>query len=186
MQKGEITKNRDHFLRELLKNEFQRRAEKNPSFSLRALSAKLEMDQSLLSKLLQGKRKFSDETAQKVSEFLGVYLNSEALEQTDPTIDYQLMKEDEFFVISAWYHFAILELIKIKGFKHNSTFVSQKLGITNLESERALERLERLGFIEYKKSKYALKKASNSWLNLSETSRARKTLQKQIPYPQSA
>lgn len=180
MEKGAVTKNRDHFLRELLKNEFQRRLDRNPSFSLRAFSSKLEMDQSLLSKLLQGKRKFSDETAQKVSEFLGVYLNPHALEQTDSPIDYQLMKEDEFFVIAAWYHFAIIELIKTKGFKHNPQFVSQKLKISELEAERAIERLERLGFIETKKNKYNLKKASNTWLNLSETTSARKALQKQM------
>ena len=180
MQKGINSKNRDHFLRELLKNEFQRRAEKNPSFSLRAFSSKLEMDQSLLSKLLQGKRKFSDENAQKVSEFLGVYLNPQSLEQTDSPIDYQLMKEDEFFVISAWYHFAILELIKTKSFKHNPQFIAQKLKISDLEAERAIERLERLGFIETKKNKYSLKKASNTWLNLSETSTARKSLQKHM------
>lgn len=180
MQKSEVTKNRDHFLRELLKNEFQRRAEKNPSFSLRAFSAKLEMDQSLLSKLLQGKRKFSDENAQKISDFLGIYMGSTASALSGSPVDYQLLKEDEFFVISAWYHFAILELIKTKGFKHNPQFIAQKLGITELESERALDRLERLNFIEKKKSKYSLKKASNSWLNLDETSKARKALQKQM------
>ncbi len=180
MQKSTTTKNRDHFLRELLKNEFQRRIEKNPAFSLRALSGKLEMDQSLLTKLLQGKRKFSDTNAQKIAEFLGIYLNKEISESPDSSIDYQLMKEDEFFVISAWYHFAILELIKTKNFKHKSIFVAQRLKITELESNRALERLERLGFIECKKNKYTLKKASNSWLNLSETSSARKTLQKQM------
>lgn len=60
---------------------------------MRAFSNKLEMDQSLLSKLLQGKRKFSDESAQKVSEFLGVYLQSD-VEQPDSPVDYQLMKED--------------------------------------------------------------------------------------------
>lgn len=181
MQKGTVTKNRDYFLRELLKNEFQRRLDKNPALSLRAFSSKLEMDQSLLSKLLQGKRKFSDENAKKISEFLGVYLDKVFSEENlNNTNDYQLMKEDEFFVISAWYHFAILELIKTKGFKHTSEYVAQKLNITDLESERALERLERLNFIEKKKSKYTLKKASNTWLNLNETSIARKTLQKQM------
>lgn len=146
---------------------------------MRAFSNKLEMDQSLLSKLLQGKRKFSDESAQKVSEFLGVYLQSD-VEQPDSPVDYQLMKEDEFFVISAWYHFAILELIKTKGFKHNSQYVADKLQITELEAKRALERLERLGFIEKKKQKYSLKKASNTWLSFSETTTARKTLQRQL------
>lgn len=180
MQRGNVAKNRDHFLRELLRNEFQRRAEKNPSFSLRAFSSKLEMDQSLLSKLLQGKRKFSDENTQKITEFLGIYLGKSPESLSDSPMDYQLLKEDEFFVISAWYHFAILELIKTKTFKHNSSFISKKLGITELESERALERLERLGFIEKKKNKYIIKKASNSWLNLGETSKARKALQKQM------
>ncbi|MES2770305.1 MAG: TIGR02147 family protein [Bdellovibrionota bacterium] len=176
----DIIQNRDHFLRELLKNEFQRRAEKNPAFSLRALSSKLDMDQSLLTKLLQGKRKFSDANAQKISDFLGVYLNQEIANTIDSSADYLLMKEDEFFIISAWYHFAILELIKTKNLKHNPKFVAKRLKITDLEAERALERLERLGFIEFKKNKYWLRKISNSWLNLSDTSTARRTLQKQM------
>lgn len=184
MERAVGTQNKDYFLRELLKNEFQRRAEKNPSLSLRAFSAKLDMDQSLLSKLLQGKRKFSEENIKKVSEFLGIYLNSE-LEKNNETAkdfskNYQLLKEDEFFVISAWYHFAILELIKTKGFKHTSADTAKKLQISELEASRALERLIRLGFIEKKRGKFNLKKVSNTWLNLNDTSKARRALQKQM------
>src|SRR5690606_17555426 len=78
MEKSTETKNRDHFLRELLKNEFHRRTEKNPTFSMRAFSLKLGIDQSLLSKLLQGKRSFSEDVASKITNFLGIYLNSKA------------------------------------------------------------------------------------------------------------
>jgi hypothetical protein len=38
-----IQQRRDDVLRDLLRNEFQRRAEKNPAFSLRALSQKIAL-----------------------------------------------------------------------------------------------------------------------------------------------
>jgi predicted transcriptional regulator len=179
MEKQKTNSNPDQVLRELLKNEFQRRAEKNPAFSLRALSVKLDIDQSLLSKLLQGKRKFSSDNIKKVSDFLGIYLNPTKVTEA-AIVDYDLLKEDEFFVVSGWLHFAILELIKTKTFKNDVAIISKRLGASTLEVERALERLERLGFIEVNKSKITLKRPSNSWLNFSETNTARKNLQKQL------
>lgn len=180
MQKATDLKQRDHLLRELLKNEYQRRAEKNPSFSLRALSAKLDMDQSLLSKMLQGKRKFSNETAQKIASFLGVPLKQLISNSETSETSYELLKDDEFFIISSWHHFAILELIKTKNFKPNTDYISKKLSITKMDAERALERLMRFGFIEKKRGAYLLKKPSNTWLNFNETTSARKNLQRQL------
>jgi uncharacterized protein (TIGR02147 family) len=170
---------RDDILRELLKNEFQKRAQKNPSFSLRAFSQKLDIDQSLLSKILQGKRKFSDENAKKISQFLGIYL--EKLSQgKNPSFktNYDLLKEDQFLLISAWYHFALLELIKTKGFHNSPSYISSKLGISEADAKMSVDRLKRLGFVAEKNKKLKLTKSSNTWVDLEKTNAARKSLQK--------
>ncbi len=173
---------RDNLLRELLKNEFQKRTEQNPLFSLRAFSQKLDIDQSLLSKILQGKRGFSKEYAIKISNFLGVYL--EKLDQgRSPSLihtSYDLLKEDQFLLISAWYHFAILELIKTKYFKNDVHDIAKRLRISEVDAKIAIERLKRLEFIEEKNKRLKLKKVSNTWVDFEKTTQARKKLQKEL------
>jgi transcriptional regulator with XRE-family HTH domain len=174
--------NRDEILRELLKNEFQKRAQKNPSFSLRALSQKVGLDQSLLSKILQGKRKFSELNAKKVSNFLGVYLQHQSDSYVAEAVktNYNLLREDQFLLISAWYHFALLELIKTKNFKNSTVMISQRLGISESDVEMSINRLRRLGFLEENQNKLILKKSSNKWVDLENTNTARKSLQKSL------
>ncbi len=175
---------RDEVLRDLLRNEFHRRAERNPAFSLRALSQKIEIDQSLVSKILQGKRKISVVNARKIAGFLGVYLRDVEDLKPDQTamssLEYELLKEDEFLVISDWHHFAILELAKTKGFKLDPCYIAARLGIHILEASRSIDRLRRLGFIHIHEEKFQLQKPNNSWLDFEKTSHGRKNLQKRL------
>lgn len=219
---SDVQKRRDDVLRDLLRNEFHRRADKNPAFSLRALSQKVKIDQSLVTKILQGKRKISSVNAQKIASFLGIYL-SEALVGDDAgdssiapssgntrssnkapvssgepgaksfrltsnefkapallALEYELLKEDEFLVISDWHHFALLELAKTKGFRLEPSYIGSRLGIPVLEASRAVERLKRLGFLQIQGEKFQLQKPNNTWLDYEKTSSARKNLQRKL------
>lgn len=179
---------RDEYLRHSLKNEFQKRFDKNPAFSLRSLANKVGIDQSLLSKLLQGKRKFSDEITDKVYDFLGVIPPKEDTIFYETSLkNYHFIEEDQFLIISSWWHFAILELAKTRDFKPTINYIAESLNTKESVVEVALERLKRNGYITYSSSSpsehlkdFKLTKVSNTWVNLKRTSVARKNLQKQL------
>jgi uncharacterized protein (TIGR02147 family) len=58
---------------------------------------------------------------------------------------------DTFQLLSVWYHQAILELTHLRGFKTDSRWISQLLGIGVDEVNVALQRLLRLGLLEMSK-----------------------------------
>jgi uncharacterized protein (TIGR02147 family) len=58
------------------------------------------------------------------------------------------LQEDEFRLVSEWYHFAILSLGKIRGAKADPFWISDRLGITPTEAKEALSRLRRLDILE--------------------------------------
>ncbi len=55
---------------------------------------------------------------------------------------------DHFRVISDWYHFPILQMVGEKGFSQDPQQIGKRLGISKIEVEVALTRLERLEIIE--------------------------------------
>lgn len=68
------------------------------------------------------------------------------------------LKLDEFKAISAWYHFAILELFKTRGFSDDPQWIARTLRISSKTAKSALLRLERLRFIEKKQATYQLRR----------------------------
>ncbi len=55
---------------------------------------------------------------------------------------------DAFKALADWYHYAIIEGLRMKRFKPTPKNISKRLGISVIEAEVALERLVRLGMIE--------------------------------------
>jgi uncharacterized protein (TIGR02147 family) len=60
------------------------------------------------------------------------------------------LQHDAFQAIADWYHFGILELTKVRGFKSEPKWIASHLGIAEVEVNLALERLERLGLVTRK------------------------------------
>ncbi len=58
---------------------------------------------------------------------------------------------DEFQVISEWYHSAILELTKIRGFRTDTRWIAKQLDLSPEHVNIAIQRLLRLGFLEMKR-----------------------------------
>lgn len=94
--------------------------------------------------------------------------------------DYFLLRQDAFTAISDWYHFAILDLTLLSGFRSDTSWIARKLGITHLEAKTAVERLIRLGMLE--KRRGVLAKAKVLFTNYQEgiTSAAHKEYQRQV------
>jgi DNA-binding transcriptional regulator YhcF (GntR family) len=169
-------------LRAALQNEFVARCRRNSSYSLRAYAKSLAVDQSLLSKILRGQRKISPANAQILGRSLGLspaeIARVSRREAKGPA--YDQMAEDVFGLLADWYHFALLELLKLPACRHETAWMARRLGIHALEVEQALERLERLGYLKRKAGRWLLLSPNNSWTNTDVTSSARRVLQKTL------
>lgn len=142
----------------LLRDELARRKERNGSYSLRAFAQSLSISPAQLSQLLSGKRNFTSEVLGQIARSLHMSPEEERSLLTQTLLDKartpsverakRQLQEDEFRIISEWYHFAILSLGKIRGAKADPYWISDRLGISVSEARTALERLRRLEIIE--------------------------------------
>jgi uncharacterized protein (TIGR02147 family) len=107
-----------------------------------------------------------------------------SLESTSSSLDeFQQITLDSYAIISDWYHYAILELIRVRDFQPNIAWVAKSLGITKSEANIAVERLKRVGLLEITekgqwKDQTAEGKATN--IHGDFTSGAARKLQKQV------
>ncbi len=140
-----------------LRNEFESRRKRNPSFSLRAFARWLEVSPAQLSQMITGKRTVSRRTLNKVSSKLGLspsekkrLLTLDLVENDSSTkapARLQL-EEDRFRLIADWEHLAILSLSKTKGARPDPRWIGHRLGIPVERANQALLRLQRLGFLQ--------------------------------------
>jgi transcriptional regulator with XRE-family HTH domain len=139
-----------------LQEELVRRIKSNPRYSLRAFAKFLQVDPSLLSKLLNGKRKLSANFVRQAAERLelspeitrGFLAPDPSTEETPRGgVEFQQLTIDHFRLIADWYHYAIVELATLDQFRPNPTWIAETLGISVPEANFAVERLVRLGLL---------------------------------------
>lgn len=162
-----------------LKEELAARCKQNPRYSLRAFARDLKLSPSRLSEILNGKQGLSRPAAEKIAVALG-YGPSEKERFCDlveslharskrdrETAKIRLKKHqipskvhqlhlDAFKAIADWYHFALLELIHVSGFRSDAKWIGKRLGISEFEVQLALDRLLRLGLLTWKGDKLKL------------------------------
>ncbi len=177
--------NKQEMFRLWLQKQFTDRCKKNSKYSLRSFAKYLNIDPSTLSQILNGKRKISIKATQDLCNKLSATTNElqrfGLLEgQLDTDLNYQQLNLDMFSVISEWYHYAILELTFISGFKSDPKWIAKQLSITVHEAQSAIERLKRLGLLLEENNN--LIKSSRRLTNYGSinTSQAHKELQRQI------
>lgn len=135
----------------LLQEELVHRCRKNPGYSLRAFARSLNVEPSALSQMINGKRPITKSMKLRLGSALGFKvheLEKIPASETDSVGPFQTLELDTFAVISDWYHYAILELTYVEGFKSDPSWISKRLGITKLECSIAIERLLRLKLLE--------------------------------------
>lgn len=150
-----------------LREYFLEAQKRNPQFSLRALAKKIQIGPSAASEILSGKRKISKEMADKILTQLGCdYLEKiRLLNLFEPDIKDKSFIEshslkltaDQYHLIGDWYHFAILSLAETVDFKADPLWIAKRLAIKLPEAEIALERLNRLGLIEWSRIKKTIR-----------------------------
>lgn len=139
--------------------EFEKRKKRNNNFSLRSFARYLGFSPAQLSQMMSGKRPITLNMAKKIIEkldysphekqqFLQVLIKDKKIEAyPEPPLKKQL-EEDQFRIISDWYHLAILSLAKLKETKSDPQWIARKLGISVLNAHQALLRLVRLGLLK--------------------------------------
>ena len=170
-------------LTEILKKEFIGRCQRNEKYSLRSYARNLNIDHSLLAKILKNQKNLSKKMAFLVGQKLGLSstLIQEMMEVNQDINQSHQISEDVFIMMSDWYHFAILELVKTDKFKYSPKSIAKTFGVTLFEIEQAFCRLQRLGFLIVNKDhSVTLMKPNNNWFNHKETNEARKIMQKQF------
>ena len=154
---------------DIMRDQFQKRALKNPSYSLRAFARDLDLTSGNLSEIMSKKAGISLQKAQYIATKLELE-NDEKLffcklaeansarkkddrEKAEAQLwkydtHYNTISEDFYRVISDWHHFALVELVAIKDFVYDHEWISKRLGISKEESEMAVERLIKVGLLE--------------------------------------
>jgi uncharacterized protein (TIGR02147 family) len=177
--------------RSFLKKTLAEKVMRNPAFSLRSMSRQVGLSPSLMSDVIQGKKRLSLDSGTKISSWLKLkprekeYLSSliqleqakseelkvsilEKLDQLNPSKNQFNLDVETFKVIADWYHIPIMEMTNIAGFEFTAQNIAKLLGISKAEVDVAIDRLERMKLIEKTDIK-TYKKCSESFLIGSDT-----------------
>jgi uncharacterized protein (TIGR02147 family) len=188
--------------RSFLKNTLAERVSKNPAYSLRALAKQLDLSATFLSKVTRGQKNLSVQSAQKICHKLHMgereseYFCSLVQYETtrSPEMKAKLLEKlnvlnrkhpmsnldlDAFQVISDWYHMPILEMTRLANFKMSPLTIAQRLGITTIEAEVAIDRLLRLGLLKIGKDKKYRKSSERNLANSNKSNQALRHYHKQ-------
>lgn len=183
----DISQHHETDFRVVLQQEFVKRCQKNSRYSLRSFAKSLYIEPSPLSAILRGKRPLTDKMKNRLGLALGFSLSDVSrfinTGSQASGAAYQQLNLDAYAVISDWYHYAILELIRVQSFKGDLTYISRTLGISKTETHIAVERLQRLGLLTIKKNGKWIDNTTNGYatnINQDLTSQASKKLQKQV------
>ncbi len=133
--------------RRVLEKHFNARRKVNPNYSIRAFANLLKISSSALSAMLSGKRSITSEMCLRLGTGLGMSVE-EIQRLVEGELDHTPIELSAFSVISDWHHYAILELMRTKGFKQDVRWIGQKLKISSTETLCAVNRLKEAGFIK--------------------------------------
>jgi uncharacterized protein (TIGR02147 family) len=151
------------FYQERLLSGLEQKKLQNPSYSLRAFARDLDIDFSLLSKVLKGKRPLSFSTASLAVKLLKLdpkekTLFMESICQTRSSLDdikiapagsYVMLDESHFKAIAEWEHYAVLSLFDLEGFKPSVVSVSNYLGTTLERADDVIKTLLNCGLLAF-------------------------------------
>ena len=154
---------------DFLLEEFRSRRGRNPQYSLRAFARDLGMPASKLSQNLRGLCGISVAKAEALAGrlqmrdeekhlFLALVesqharsrvarAQAEALLTRIREERLDVISLEKFSAVRDWYHFAILELTGVKGFRSDANWIAQKLGLDVAHVEAAVRRLINLGLL---------------------------------------
>lgn len=189
----------DYYI-QILSEEFDRRRQARPVYSLRAFAKSLEIDAGTISRVLNSRQVPSyglstrivqklKLTAEQEGEFFKSVSTASERKANASTINFwkgarsaQIVELDNglYDDISDWHHVAIMEMTYLNGFLVTPNAVAGKLGITEEEAALAIRRLSSLGLVEMRNGRLAKKDKDLSTAQKNVTTAALKKNQKQF------
>ena len=158
-------------LRKTLLFQLEELQNKNAAFSMRAYAKRLGISAAALSEILSGKRRVSANLAERLLSRSAIEPEQiqkivRALAEKNgasksPISAYSVLEIEQFKIISDWYHFAILSLIKTRDYRHDSKWIAARLGITHLQAAHAIARLEQLNLLRVLENGKVVRTKSN-------------------------
>lgn len=136
-----------HF-RVWLQNQYALKKKARPVFSIRSFAKILDMNQSTLTQLLNGKRKATAKTVKQIENALGTALYKEAT--TIKGKAQFLLEQDTHFMMVDFRHLAVISLLGIRQGQLDLEWLSEQIGADIDEVEIILDRLTRLKILEKK------------------------------------
>ena len=144
-----------------IQNIFLERCRNNEQYSLRAFARSLNVPVSSLSEIMNEKRPMTKTLQKKIGGALSMSpeqieafaFNEKKLPLGHIEAEYRQLALDSFYIISEWYHYGILQLIRTKGFKNDAAWIAKRLKIEPTLVGLAIERLERIGILEVQRGK---------------------------------
>ena len=160
--------------RSFLLTSFQQVKNKNSSWSYEAWARKLSLgDNSSLLKIINGQRdagpkirkklieyyKFQDDEKEYFEDLIQLSKVSgdsrlslaimDKMKKVSPYKEFKLIDEKTFSLVSRWWYFAIRQMVKLKGYQHDSNWIAKKLlcKVTPTEVKNAIETLHKLQLI---------------------------------------
>jgi uncharacterized protein (TIGR02147 family) len=148
-----------------LKKEFLSRKQGRDAYTLSAFAMRIGLSAGRLSEIFSSKRKitlrmgeviaarlaYSPKMKQKFLELIHKHREKGlTLSKSAPTLAaYEELDQEHFELISNWYHYGILNLILTHDFRPDSQWIAKRLAISTFEVEDALQRLFKLGLIDW-------------------------------------
>lgn len=158
---------------EIMKEVLNSRILKNENYSLRAFARDLNLSPGHLSEILTSKTTLSIKKSSEIASLLFLHEEDQnffckmvevanAKDDQKSTLENQLynfdsngiiISNDVYSSISSWHSLALLELISLKCFRLDYSWIAQSLQISSQEAELAIENLLSVGLIELKDGK---------------------------------
>lgn len=172
---------------DLLQEEFARRIERNPSYSLRAFAKFLGVHHFTLSRTLKERRPLTLKMIQKLGSKLKMdpetiqNFATQSRERRRKLPHFEALELSKYQVIHDWYHYAIFELVTLRGFQPTPEWIAERLNISQSVAESAIGRLFRVGLLtQAKNGKWVQSSANITTMQNDFTTQALRARQKQI------
>lgn len=154
----------DHYS-DIMRDELQSRVLKNENYSLRAFARDLDLTSGNLSDIIKRKVGLSYEKASKISSKLNLTNEDQLLflklveattapsgieraaalsEVLNYDSSYVTLNDDYYRVLTEWYYFALVELVRVIDFKNDDEWIANRLGIPKKLVRKVIERLIRV------------------------------------------
>lgn len=149
----------------LLKNELKEIQNKNPRYSLRAYSQKLDISYGALSEILNKKRVLTPNLAYKILAKLN--LDKVKKNEWQETLDREisgkltLLPQEARAVVENWHYFALINLLELETPPKNIKEMALRLGLSDQKIKKSIDYLIGCGFLA--RINGELKVQANSW-----------------------